>query len=281
MKKQLFFFFFLLISVDSFAQPCPLDVEITSLPNVEITPVCKGTPVVLTAIPSVGAVSPVYYWIVDGDTTLGTGSTFSVFANNQTVSLIMSTSTGCPTDLAFATFPVQTVIITPTVTSLITECNQTTADVQIESVSTGGSSSYSYDLVGVGSSSTGSYSNVPQGTYTLYITDDNGCKDTSEVTVVPFDCPDPSPTETITPNDDGINDMWLIYNIQYYPDNEVFIFDRWGQRVYHKDGYDNLDGWKAKYVGVDMPVSTYYYILKITVEDGDDLVFKGPISVFR
>ncbi len=280
MKKQLCLFFFFLISGCSFAQPCPLDVDITSLPNVDITPVCKSTPVVLTAVPLPGAVSPVYYWIIGGDTILGTGSTFSVFANNQTVSLIMSTSTGCPdSDSALTSFQVQTVLIEPTLTSLVTECNQTTADVEINSV--GGTPPYVYDLGGLGSNSTGSYSDVPQGNYTLYITDNDGCKDTSEITVVPFECPPPSPTETITPNDDGFNDMWLIHNIEHYPENEVYIFDRWGQRVYHKKGYDNLDGWQAKYVGVDMPVSTYYYILKILVEDGDDMVFKGAISVFR
>ena len=62
---------------------------------------------------------------------------------------------------------------------------------------------------------------------------------------------------------------------------KVFIFDRWGQRVYHKKEYDNADGWQAKYVGGDLPVSTYYYILEITLEKSEDLVFKGAISVFR
>ena len=72
------------------------------------------------------------------------------------------------------------------------------------------------------------------------------------------------------------------FNIEFYPENEVFIFDRWGQRVYHKNGYDNADGWDAKYIGVDLPVSTYYYLLEIKPENGgDDIILRGPISVFR
>ncbi len=355
MKKYFSFLLFLLISLGSFAQ-CPLSVSITSVPDVSTTPVCKGDPVVLTAVQSPAAVTPVYYWIVDGDTILGTDSTFSVFANNQTVSVIMSTSTGCAPDSDSAVsipITIQTVIIQESVTQSNYDCNLDVGDVQI--TQNGGTDPVNYDLQGVGTNTTGtfngvpagtyilfmtdaagcmdtgevvvtpmqnvesspvligpecnettadisvsttgdyppfnyelvgvgtgsSYSDVPQGSYTLYTTDNNGCMDTNEVVIVPFDCPDPVPTEMITPNDDGQNDMWQISNIRYYPDNEVFIFDRWGQRVYHKKEYDNLDGWKAKYVGVDMPVSTYYYILKIRLEQRDDLVFKGAISVFR
>ncbi len=353
--KKLWFCCLLLMNVGLFAQ-CPVDVTISGAPA---TSVCKGAQVVLTANPSVGAITPVYYWIIGNDTTLGVGSTFTVDAYDQTVSVLMSTSTGCvspDSDIAISTSvtiqtvtiqessaqsnydcvldvadiqvnqnggvdPVtydlqaietnttgtftavplgshnlfmtddngckdtgQVVVVNPTVIESvvnpqITECNQTTADVII--TSSGGLEPYNYNLVGVGPSTSGSYASVEQGSYTVYTTDSNGCKDTSIVSIVPFTCPPPSPTDIITPNEDGFNDMWLIHNISYYPDNEVFIYDRWGQRVYHKNGYDNLDGWKAKYVGGNLPVSTYYYVLKIVLEESDDLVYKGAISVFR
>lgn len=354
MRKNILFFVLLLLSVEFYAQ-CPISVGITSLPDVS-TPVCKGTSVLLTANQSAGAVAPIYYWIIDGDTILGVDSTITILANNQTVNLIMSTSTGCSPDSAFANIQILTVLIQPTTTILnsscdltnadiqitssggaspynydlvgigtsatgfynnvptgtysvyitdnqgcndtgqvivtpeptviestptpiIEECNQTSADVVI--TSTGGTAPYSYDLVGIGPSTDGSYTDVPEGSYTLYTTDADGCTDTNQVTITPYICPPPVPTEVITPNEDGFNDMWLIYNIQFYPDNEVFIFDRWGQRVYHKNGYDNADGWDAKYIGVGLPVSTYYYVLKIKSKNSEDQVFKGPISVFR
>jgi gliding motility-associated-like protein len=354
MKKLLFFLLLILFDIGAFAQ-CPVSVTITGAPATEV---CKGTSIVLTANPSIGSVTPVYYWIIGNDTTLGVGSTFTVSAYDQSVSVLMSTSTGCSpdSDSAFATeVQIQTVTITatsiqsnydcslnvadvqvsqtggtdPTSYDLegisvnttgsftdvpegsynlymaddvgcrdtgqvvlantvilestpvpqITDCNQTTADVII--TSDGGMSPYVYDMVGIGTSNSGSYEGVEQGSYTLYTTDSDGCKDTSVVSIVPFTCPEPNPTEVITPNDDGFNDMWLIYNISYYPENEVSIFDRWGQRVYHKNGYDNLDGWQAKYVGGDLAVSTYYYVLKVTLEQSDDIVLKGAISVFR
>ena len=91
-----------------------------------------------------------------------------------------------------------------------------------------------------------------------------------------------SASEVITPNGDGYSDTWVINNIHLYPENKVFIFDRWGQRVYHKVGYDNADGWGAEYIGSDLPVSTYYYFLEIKPEDGgEEFTLRGPISVFR
>ncbi|PCJ27832.1 MAG: hypothetical protein COA97_02535 [Flavobacteriales bacterium] len=278
MKKGLFFFILLIISIKAHSQ-CPLSVGITSVPDVTIIAVCKSTPVQLQANPSAGAVAPQYIWVVNGDTISSTGSIINILANNQNIQVYMATSTGCPQDTVFTSIQVQTVIITSSPVPIITECNQTVADVEI--TSTGGTSPYNYDLVGIGTSSTGSYTNVPQGNYILYTTDSNGCTDTNQVTITPFECPPPSPAEVITPNGDGINDTWVIYNIQFYPDNEVFVFDRWGQRVYHKNEYDNLDGWDVKYLGGNMPVTTYYYILKVNLEKSDDLVFKGAISVFR
>ena len=355
MRKQLCFIMLLLLGVSSYSQ-CPLSVTVTSLPDVTLIPVCKSTPVLLTGIQSTGAITPVYYWIIDGDTILGTDSTITLLANNQTVNLIMSTSSGCSPDSAFVTIQIQTVLIQPTVNILKSSCDLTNADIQI--TSSGGTPPYTYNLVGIGTSTTGIYNNVPTGTYPLYITDDQGCNDTAQVTVtpepteiisvatpiiiecnqtvadveisstggtpsytyelvgvgnssdgsytdvspgsyilyttdsegcvdtnvvdvVPYTCPPPKPAPWLTPNGDGKNDMWVINFIQFYPDNEVYLFDRWGQRVYHKKGYNNEDGWKAEYLGMDMPVSTYYYILKVRFEKSDELVLKGAVSVFR
>tara|TARA_B100000809_G_C15138934_1_gene532011 strand:- start:2976 stop:3803 length:828 start_codon:yes stop_codon:yes gene_type:complete len=274
--KKVWFCFLLLLNVGLFAQ-CPLSVTLTGVPA---APVCKNTSIVLTASSSDGALAPIYYWIIGSDTTLGVDSTYTVLAYDQIVTVLMSTSSGCSPDSAFAPpIFIQTVNLEPTAVVQPAECNQTVADVKI--LLLGDNPPFNFNLIGVGSGSSGSYENVPQGNYTLYTTDNIGCTDTRIVSIVPFTCPPPIPTEIITPNGDGLNDMWLIGSISYYPENEVFIYDRWGQRVYHKKGYDNLDGWQAKYVGGNLAVSTYYYVLKITIENGDDLVYKGAISVFR
>tara|TARA_B100000809_G_scaffold259526_1_gene304717 strand:+ start:3457 stop:4290 length:834 start_codon:yes stop_codon:yes gene_type:complete len=276
MKKYLFPLTFLISSVGLFAQ-CPISVSLTSVPDISVSAVCKSTLVQLVASPSAGAIGNVtqYVWVVGNDTiaTTITGTT-NVLANNQNVVVYMQTTAGCIQDTVSDMEPVQTV----TLESIAkVECDGTTTDVQVETRGNG-LKPYSYEMLDFGTSSDGVFNDVPEKTYTLFTADSQGCKDTSKVNIR---CR-PFPTEAISPNGDGFNDTWQISNIQLYPESEVFIFDRWGQRVYHKTGYDNADGWGAEYVGMDLPVSTYYYLIEIKPENGDEeIIMRGPISVFR
>lgn len=54
--------------------------------------------------------------------------------------------------------------------------------------------------------------------------------------------PDIRPDPMTSPNNDGVgNDEFFIYNISAYPDNEVKIFNRWGNEVFRMKNYDNYD----------------------------------------
>jgi gliding motility-associated-like protein len=59
-----------------------------------------------------------------------------------------------------------------------------------------------------------------------------------------------------TPNGDGVNDTFYITNLEMYPDNELTIYNRWGQEVYVQKGYRNT--WSAE----QLPVGLYYYAFK-------------------
>ena len=281
MKKGLFFFLLLFISIFGFSQ-CPVSVQIT--PNL-INPVCRGTDVLLSATPSVGVVTPQYFWIVDGD-TVGTGISYTTTADFEFVELIMVTTTGCTNDIASTDYTVinYTMVADYNVLGDV-ECNQTRADVEVLGVTANppGNEPYTYDFIS-GDGSLGQqelYLDLNISTYPIEIRDGNGCIDTTWIVMDVKQCDPVTPLEVITPNDDGINDTWIIISIEDYPENEVFIFDRWGQRVYHKKGYDNTDGWNVKYIGSNLPVTTYYYVLKIENEKSDDIVLKGAVSVFR
>jgi gliding motility-associated-like protein len=113
-------------------------------------------------------------------------------------------------------------------------------------------------------------------TYVVYVTDPNGCtgSDTMEVIVVPaIDFPN-----GFTPNNDGINDVWVIDNIQLFPNNRVEVYNRWGEMLFASDGY-NVP-WDGRYEGKDLPVGTYYYIINLN----DPLfpeAYTGPITIIR
>ena len=77
-----------------------------------------------------------------------------------------------------------------------------------------------------------------------------------------------------TPNGDGDNDYWEILGIRAFPDNNVQVFNRWGELVYFKEGYNNEFNGRAntrtQMNGGDglLPTGTYYYIVKV-YETGD------------
>ena len=80
----------------------------------------------------------------------------------------------------------------------------------------------------------------------------------------------------VTPNGNGDNDIFVIQNIQNYPNNTVTIFNRWGVVVYEIEGY----GQNGKYFkGVSegritinknegLPIGTYFYVLRYVNNQG-------------
>ncbi len=88
--------------------------------------------------------------------------------------------------------------------------------------------------------------------------------------------------EGFSPNGDGINDSFVIKNIQLYPNNHLLIFNRWGNKLYEGKPYmNNWDGrnYEGGNLGTDnLPVGTYFYILDLG--DGSK-VRKGYIYLAR
>jgi gliding motility-associated-like protein len=80
----------------------------------------------------------------------------------------------------------------------------------------------------------------------------------------------------LTPNGDGMNDSWIIQGIENYPDNKVYLFNRWGDEIHYLEGYDNTriywDGKNKK--DRMLPDGTYYYVFYIKIE-GVEKVFTG------
>ena len=75
----------------------------------------------------------------------------------------------------------------------------------------------------------------------------------------------------ISVNGDGKNDGFVIEGIEYYPDNVLRIFNRWGVLVYEKERYGNRDPFVGLSNGrvtvskdTKLPQGTYYYLLEYT-----------------
>jgi gliding motility-associated-like protein len=84
-----------------------------------------------------------------------------------------------------------------------------------------------------------------------------------------------------TPNGDGVNDEFSLLTTNL-TEITCQIFDRWGVKMYDvttEQGNINWDG--KNFSNKDVPVGTYFYILKAKGKDGKDYEQKGTISLYR
>jgi len=100
-------------------------------------------------------------------------------------------------------------------------------------------------------------------TYVVEGIDENGCKGFDTINVNINDNFLVTPFNILTPDANGLNDTWVVKNIQAYKENKVIIFDQWNQEVFKQENYDNK--WEGKNkAGEILPDATYYYILTFT-----------------
>lgn len=82
----------------------------------------------------------------------------------------------------------------------------------------------------------------------------------------------------ISPNGDGLNDTWQILGIELYPANEVRVFNRWGNQVYEKQGYTNVEAWDGTWNGKALPDGTYFYVIVLGSGNGKQ---QGYLQILR
>ncbi|WP_439414836.1 gliding motility-associated C-terminal domain-containing protein [Larkinella sp. GY13] len=95
-------------------------------------------------------------------------------------------------------------------------------------------------------------------TYRVRATTPQGCEYTTRLTVTVVTAlfiPD-----AFTPNNDGMNDHWVIRGISDYPDCQVEVYNRWGNPVFVSQGYSQP--WDGKSAGQDLPPAVYHYVIK-------------------
>ena len=98
------------------------------------------------------------------------------------------------------------------------------------------------------------------GTYELQWTLMNGvCEPVSNI--VSIDIGDLEIFHGFSPNGDGINDVFLL-KLSGQNEVELFIFDRWGNEIYHDSGVDEISWDGDVDVNKQAPEGTYFYIIK-------------------
>ncbi|MFW6019212.1 MAG: PKD domain-containing protein, partial [Bacteroidales bacterium] len=114
-----------------------------------------------------------------------------------------------------------------------------------------------------------------QGKYNtiLIVTNNHGCKDTTDIGITIFKLEIPN---VITPNGDGKNDVFEIEAIEddVLQNVSLVIYNRWGKKVFETSNYQN--DWDAD----NLADGTYYYVMSFVSPRGEEK-YNGTITVLR
>ena len=140
---------------------------------------------------------------------------------------------------------------------------------------TGGNPDYTYQINGQDVDSEDSFIIKRTDTYSVTVSDRNGCSITEEIYVEFIDIEIPN---FFTPDGDGVNDLWKPKNIEIFPKIIMTIYDRYGREIYLMK--QNTPGWGGFYNEANLPVGDYWYIIKLNGEE-DTREFVGHFTLYR
>lgn len=142
----------------------------------------------------------------------------------------------------------------------------------IEAIATGGFGVYEYSLNAIDWQSSPIFSELENGSYTVYVRDIQGCGllASDEIQTITY-------PNYFTPNADGFNDTWIVsLPTEYY--GIISIYDRYGKLI--KQISANGNGWDGTYNGNLLPSTDYWFKVEYT-ENNKRKEFKSHFSLKR
>jgi gliding motility-associated-like protein len=108
----------------------------------------------------------------------------------------------------------------------------------------------------------------------LTATSPQGCLFSDTLFIETADCEDGLPN-VITPNNDGINDYFVIDEALIFPGNELIIINRWGNEIVHIDGYRN------DFNGLGLSEGTYFFVFRRDPLNEPAVKKEGFVEIIR
>ncbi len=119
------------------------------------------------------------------------------------------------------------------------------------------------------------YNVIDSGWYYVTVEMIGGCSTTDSIYIDIEHCNSCGFANVFSPNGDGINDYFVIENLEYFPNSRLEVFDRWGKLIYESDNYENNWG------GGNQHESTYYFIFYPNDPIGVVPIYKGYVTLTR
>lgn len=143
---------------------------------------------------------------------------------------------------------------------------------RIESELGNGMPPFVYTLNDENASETGTYSELSPGQYILSVSDSRGCKLNYPFDIgvsyanIDAECPcQLFAPNAMTPDGDGLNDLFVVVPSCPITEYRIQIFDRWGSLVFESDDLDTR--WNGGYEGYYVNPNVFYY--RITYRWGE------------
>ncbi|KXK40254.1 MAG: gliding motility-associated C-terminal domain-containing protein [Saprospiraceae bacterium] len=121
-------------------------------------------------------------------------------------------------------------------------------------------------------------------TYTLTVTDLNGCTGVDEITVKVRDVRNVYFANAFSPNGDGFNDYFQAVTGPGVDRILTFaIYDRWGNMVFLKENYvpdpAGSDGWDGSFNGRKLDPGVFVYYAKARFIDNKEIDYSGSVTL--
>ncbi|MBL4754951.1 MAG: gliding motility-associated C-terminal domain-containing protein [Flavobacteriales bacterium] len=147
---------------------------------------------------------------------------------------------------------------------------------------TGAATPYTYLWDDAGLSVSQDIAGLTPGSYTVTVTDSNGCWSNDNIDILASSVPCNTPyvyvPNIFSPNSDGQNDVLYVLG-NGITELTFVIYDRWGNKVFETT--DQSIGWEGAYKGDPMNEAVFVYYLKARLATSEMVENKGNISLVR
>jgi gliding motility-associated-like protein len=233
----------------------PINVLVYDLPEVEDETVtlCEGTVITLNA----GVSNATFLW--------STGeSSQTIQVNNNANYSVVVTSLAAGNCSKTKNFTIVQYDI-PVIETVVVKDNSV-------EIITSGNGEYEYSIDGFTYQDSNLFTVGEGGLYTAYVREKiNNCGYSDEETFVVLLVP-----PFFTPNGDGLNDVFYLKGMEFYPNSSISIFNRYGKLI--KQIVPSKPFWDGTFEGENLPADDYWYVLKI---DNATAERKGHFSLKR
>ena len=229
------------------------------------TSMCNSNPVLLGGN-TYGGVEPYSYLWSTGDT-----SQYITVSPTVTTTYYVQVTDPCGSPIGFDTVTVylpSTQALQALASSDLAICSGDPAVLTVSA--SGGSQPYAFLWTTIAGSDTvpnptgqlNSFTPTTSGTFLVMVQEGCGAFAGDTINISLTDCA-VVPPNVFTPGSDGINDVLTFTGLENFPGSPLYVYNRWGGKVYESADYRN--DWN----GNALSDGTYYYILNVS--DGRSL----------